>query len=466
MAQRHAVLLADQRPVAGLGHLMRCRALAAHLERLGWSCRIAADRSELQSKFDLIVVDDYGADAAFENGLHDHSGIVATFDDFGRRDHAADIVIDSSGADRNADNARQVHNTRQTPVGLRLLEGPSYVPLAKIFFEMRRKCLPRKTRKIERILVAYGSGNIAGLTAVTLDVLKNIKSETLIDIVAAEPAATQLLSSIDRFGSRIRLHRRIENMAPLMAHADLAFGAAGVTAWERCVLGLPSVVVRTADNQLNVAQTLRASQSAVVIDDLRQANVDELGRALTRMFDDGTRMVMSAAAARLCDGLGAARIAAQFELLPISKDGQMITLRMAQDEDCDIIFNWQQDARTRLHTPNPRAPTRNEHTEWFDRTINSADSILQIIMHGRESGGVLRLNRVGHEQWVVSIYTAPIKYGLGLAGAALALARCMFPDATFIAEVLPENKASHALFDAAGYAFDGARYVNLPTPHC
>ncbi len=38
-------------------------------------------------------------------------------------------------------------------------------------------------------------------------------------------------------------------MAQLMADSDLAIGAAGATSWERCCLGLPTVMVVLADNQ-------------------------------------------------------------------------------------------------------------------------------------------------------------------------------------------------------------------------
>jgi spore coat polysaccharide biosynthesis predicted glycosyltransferase SpsG len=49
-----------------------------------------------------------------------------------------------------------------------------------------------------------------------------------------------------------------------MAQADLAIGAGGSSAWERCVLGLPSLVVRLAANQNGVVDTLvRAGAAAV-----------------------------------------------------------------------------------------------------------------------------------------------------------------------------------------------------------
>jgi spore coat polysaccharide biosynthesis predicted glycosyltransferase SpsG len=41
----------------------------------------------------------------------------------------------------------------------------------------------------------------------------------------------------------------VNNMAQLMARSDLALGAAGSTSWERCCLGLPTIMFTLADNQ-------------------------------------------------------------------------------------------------------------------------------------------------------------------------------------------------------------------------
>ena len=38
----------------------------------------------------------------------------------------------------------------------------------------------------------------------------------------------------------------VDNMSELMANSDLAIGAAGSTAWERCFLALPSI--KSADS--------------------------------------------------------------------------------------------------------------------------------------------------------------------------------------------------------------------------
>ena len=56
--------------------------------------------------------------------------------------------------------------------------------------------------------------------------------------------------------SSITFHTRVESLAPLILDADLFIGAGGATTWERCCLGLPSIVISVADNQEAVAAEL------------------------------------------------------------------------------------------------------------------------------------------------------------------------------------------------------------------
>ena len=47
---------------------------------------------------------------------------------------------------------------------------------------------------------------------------------------------------------------QVNNMAELMAEADLMLGAGGSTTWERCFLGLPAIVTAVAENQFQVCE--------------------------------------------------------------------------------------------------------------------------------------------------------------------------------------------------------------------
>jgi spore coat polysaccharide biosynthesis predicted glycosyltransferase SpsG len=51
-----------------------------------------------------------------------------------------------------------------------------------------------------------------------------------------------------------------------MAYSDLAIGAAGATSWERCCLGLPTIMVVLAENQRYAALKIEQAGAACLIE--------------------------------------------------------------------------------------------------------------------------------------------------------------------------------------------------------
>ena len=88
-----------------------------------------------------------------------------------------------------------------------------------------------------------------------------------------------------------------------MTQADLAIGAGGTTSWERCALGLPTLLFVLADNQRDIAQALQTAGAVQVVD---LENVAAVLAALTG--DPAQVQTMGRAAAAICDGAGVARV--------------------------------------------------------------------------------------------------------------------------------------------------------------
>ena len=103
----------------------------------------------------------------------------------------------------------------------------------------------------------------------------------------------------------------INDMAQRMADSDLAIGAAGSTSWERCCLGLPSLMMVLADNQISVAQALQEAKAAQLLGGLSDIEM-ELPLAIDALtsLHNSQQILwdMSMAAAELTDGLGLHRV--------------------------------------------------------------------------------------------------------------------------------------------------------------
>ena len=127
-----------------------------------------------------------------------------------------------------------------------------------------------------------------------------------------------------------------------------------------------------------------------------------------------------------------------------------VQLRPVTFEDADVLLAWQRHESTRKYARNPKTPTAAEHQEWLREHLARNDSVFAMILYNGEPSGALRLDPVS-DGLEISIHIDPGKYRLGIAKRALAIAVKCAPRMTIFAEVLPENKASHALFKSAGF---------------
>jgi spore coat polysaccharide biosynthesis predicted glycosyltransferase SpsG len=129
------------------------------------------------------------------------------------------------------------------------------------------------------------------------------------------------LAKVARRDPRLMLHVDTPHMARLTAEADIGVGAAGSTTWERCVLGLPTLMVVLAENQRAAAQAM-AEREAALVADLAAPDFEAVfDRALMRLLRDaGVRRHLAANSAAVCDGLGAGRVAEAFLNLIRARD--------------------------------------------------------------------------------------------------------------------------------------------------
>jgi UDP-2,4-diacetamido-2,4,6-trideoxy-beta-L-altropyranose hydrolase len=326
-----AVFRLDARPESGLGHLSRCGALADALRDAGWHVAAAfrakkppadphsflnpailgdEDGAEVLRRrwpdgCDLLVVDDYTLDAGFESACRGWARRILAMDDGTGRQHDCDLLLDAAASYRG-EAYRPL-----TPAGCTILAGPSFALLPDETRRTRRTALARDRSGTPRRAALYLGGAEDGrLTSRLLDALAAIDPVLELDIilpsiagrslVAARPAAHPL---------GVRVHSATPSLVPIFEAADIAIGAAGVTAWERCCLGLPSLAIVTAENQRGVAAYLRKTGSATVSERTEAEDPVKLRAVLSALLTDGeARRIMARAAADLCDGDGPRRV--------------------------------------------------------------------------------------------------------------------------------------------------------------
>ena len=332
------LFVADAGPQVGGGHVMRSLTLAQAAEAQGARYAFVGGpaMAELLDAFSpdstRVVTDDVAAAVgreAFDAIVFDHYGLaepdhrgmaggkpVLVIDDLADRPLGADLVVDS-GPERQA-----ADYVGKAPEAARLLLGPGFAPVRPEFAALRGPALAWRGEPVQRILVAMGLTDVGGITGRVVERLRSRVGDIGLDIVlGASAPSTPGLEKIARRDPRLMLHVDTPHMARLTAEADLGVGAAGSSTWERCTLGLPSLMVVVADNQRGAARAMAERGAALVADATAPTFEADFDRALMRLLRDAeARRQLAAASAEICDGLGAGRTAEAFLALIANRD--------------------------------------------------------------------------------------------------------------------------------------------------
>ena len=333
---RTAVFRADASEEIGGGHIMRCLTLATAFAKAGWHVGFAVNAGALSvlpalaktvadilvvSGNDevpalaerwpdgaaLLVVDHYGRDIAFERRCRPWAAAILAIDDLADRRHHADVLVDQTHGRKDSDYRALIGPD------CRLLLGARFALLRPQFRAQRRRALTRRetSAPAQRLLVSFGATDSAGVTALALQAVAEGSPALSVDVIVGP--GTRNLDEIRQIAASISpaasVHRSVGDMASLMTEADFAVGACGGTSWERCCLGLPTLVVVTADNQRLIARNLAAAGAVELVGTADELTVEALAARITALrHDTSRRQTMARAAASVCDGEGVDRI--------------------------------------------------------------------------------------------------------------------------------------------------------------
>jgi UDP-2,4-diacetamido-2,4,6-trideoxy-beta-L-altropyranose hydrolase len=204
------------------------------------------------TSMDWVIVDHYGIDSQWESRLRHYTKRILVIDDLANRHHDCDVLLD-----QNLIKDFQCRYDALVPENCAKLLGPEYAILQSEYSDLHTRTPPR-IGPVSRILVYFGAADVNNLTALTLEALGDPRFEAIDIDVVVNPQSPNYdkVCRVATGNSRIHIHEDLPSLAPLMMKADLAMGAAGATSWERCCLGLPSIVVTLADNQKAIASNL------------------------------------------------------------------------------------------------------------------------------------------------------------------------------------------------------------------
>lgn len=262
---------------------------------------------------DWLIVDHYALDARWERALAPHYCKLMVIDDLADRHHACNLLLDQTFGRGEADYRPLV------PAHCALLCGSRYALLRPEFAALRPYSLQRRAQPaLRELLITMGGVDKNNSTGQVLQALRAcpLPADCRITVVmgASAPWLEEVRTQVQDMPWPTRVLVGVSDMAQLMADSDLAIGAAGTTSWERCCLGVATIMLVLADNQCKVAQGLERTGGAKLIN-LGQSATTQLRKLLHPLIDDPTQLLdMSDCAASVVDGSGVDAVMRQMEV--------------------------------------------------------------------------------------------------------------------------------------------------------
>lgn len=250
-----------------------------------------------------IIIDNYDLDYRWESNIRQYTNKIIVIDDLANRKHDCDLLLD-----QNFYHNMHIRYKNFVPQNCLQLLGPKYALLRPEFLEARKK-LRVRNGEINSILISFGSSDPTNETLKAIDAIHKFQNLIKIDVVIgiSNPHKESIKETCSML-SNVTYHYQTNKMADLMTNADISIGAGGTSTWERCCLGLPSIVSILSEDQSELTKALANEGCVINLGNSNTINSENYIKTIKNL-DSITLKKMSEKCMYLVDGKGDMRVA-------------------------------------------------------------------------------------------------------------------------------------------------------------
>lgn len=446
----------------GLGHLVRCIALAKMLVEIfdihfackqipdsiideirnaGFSfMRLQNDEALLPvlSPEDLVVVDSYEIESDYQLAVKKIGCQLVSIDDLHEKPSYADLVLNHTPCVSPSEYDAKPY----TQFAL----GPDYALIRPAFLELAGK--KKQQAQSGSVLICFGGSDSRNLTRTALNVVSGFKQFTKICVVtgAAYRHQESLAAIVNEHENVIHYNDiSAEDMAGQMLEASLCIVPASGILTEALTSGAKIISGMYVDNQRFVFENYKKANAFISAEDFSEEN---LLSAVKKYFSQE-----SPENALLVDGKSGERIKRLFRQLVA---GQHLHLRKLTSDDAEITYHWASDQQVRRYSLNQNEIQYADHVDWLSRKLTDPKCLFYIASFYDKLIGSIRFDLHGEEA-VISYLLDPEYQGQGLGAVLLkkgilSLCENTEQNITRISGiVMPDNISSCKTFERFGF---------------
>jgi spore coat polysaccharide biosynthesis predicted glycosyltransferase SpsG len=259
MEFKHLAIFTEAGDGIGLGHLMRCRAIADAFREVNWEVTIhlywkgvhcptdddlrvynwhAQTLSEDGTNAQIALVDSYLADVSVYRSIAKKYPFTCAIDDYNRLVYPVSLVLNPGITAGRIDYSNQVAE---------VLEGKSFI-LLRAEVRHANKVLQAIREDLKVITITVGGSDVHELLprlgSWVREILPDAQIRIILPDVQQAEALRNALATVDVFG-----RQTASEMVMLFQSSDLVISACGQTLHELACLGTPFIGILTGDDQ-------------------------------------------------------------------------------------------------------------------------------------------------------------------------------------------------------------------------
>ena len=330
----------------GMGHIMRCLALAREFRRTGKSvyfiCKVAEgtkkmieegfevivlDRGEDkkidvnlepgpnllkeayemipmidQKKIEVLIIDTYDVSIEYFSALKTRVKKLVYIDDLKKAVHPVDMVI-------NGNLTSEYMDYQKNSADQLLLLGPAYNIIREEFRDLKHRKIHKQVR---HIMITTGGTDTHHMTSRLLDMILSDREDlnlTIHLIIGSLFRDIADLKKIEEQDHRVILHENTAYISEIMQLADIGISAGGTTLYELAACGTPTLAFILADNQEVLVEKMDEKGYVISLGWFHEIEASRFSKQLKALINNHTqRIKMGRRAQQLVDGRGIERI--------------------------------------------------------------------------------------------------------------------------------------------------------------
>ena len=193
---------------------------------------------------DIVIIDSYFTEYDFYKKVSNSLKVPVYIDDNKRIGYPKGIVINGSI------HAEDINYPKKK--GVDYLLGSRYILLRKEFLNVPEK---KVKKNIETVMITFGGEDVKNMTLKILKLLtKNYPDLHKRVIIGKGFKNIKEIERLKEKRTELMYYLNAEGMKKVMLDSDIAISGGGQTLYELAKVGVPTIAVAVADNQLNHAQ--------------------------------------------------------------------------------------------------------------------------------------------------------------------------------------------------------------------